>query len=860
MKHGLLTFLLLAAATLGAQAAQLTLRVNMQGQTVGVGGVHVAGSFQSEAGFPADWNPATTALTDLDGDGVYEVTVSVPAGVYYYKFINGNAWPAAEPLSAGCAVDDGGGNLNREVTVGAGALRLPVPAFGGCLTQVKLSVNMQGQAVAAGGVHVAGNFQAMAGYGPDWDPASLPLSDPDGDGTYEVRLALPAPGRFQYKFINGAAWAGAETVPATCGTDDGSGNLNRVLDATAAVSAPPAVCFGQCAPCGEVAPRTDYATHWWNDAVFYEVFVRSFQDSNGDGIGDFRGLISRLDYLNDGNPATTTDLGVTGIWLMPMMESPSYHGYDVTNYQATEPDYGTMADFEALLAAAHARGIKVIIDLVLNHASSQHPWFQQAANSPANTYRDWFRWSATRPAYAGPWGQNVWHARNGSYYYGLFYDGMPDLNWNNAALKATMWDATRFWLNKGVDGYRLDAVKYLNEDGAALENTPATLATLQEFGQVVRTARPAAFTVGEAWSPTPRVVPYVSQGRLDACFEFDLAVATIDALNFGNPAGLTTKLSQVANAYPQLQYATFLANHDQDRILEALGGNAARMRQAAALYLTMPGVPFLYYGEEIGLLGKGPDEEKRKPMQWTAAAGAGFTTGTPWRAVGANLAQANVATQQADSSSLLRHYQRLIGLRTAHEDLRKGYLLPVTTPTAGVVSYGRVYGSEATIVVANVSAAAARPAVSVAVSTLPAGTYQATDLYSGQAAGPVTVDARGALSGWAAALPALAANQTWLLHLSRAQVATATTGPQAPLALALYPNPAATQVRLELRNAPAAATRQLSVYDLTGRRQHAATFSGARHTLDTSAWAAGTYFVRIQTGRVVTMQRLVVAR
>lgn len=437
---------------------------------------------------------------------------------------------------------------------------------------------------------------------------------------------------------------------------------------------------------------------------------------------------------------------------------------------------------------------------------------------------------------------------------------MPDLNWNNAAVKATLWDATRFWLNKGVDGYRLDAVKYLNEDGAALENTPQTLTTLQEFGQVVRAARPAAFTVGEAWSPTPRVVPYVSNGRLDACFEFDLAVATIDALNFGNPAGLTSKLSQVANAYPQLQYATFLANHDQNRILDALGGSAARMRQAATLYLTMPGVPFLYYGEEIGLRGQGVDEEKRKPMQWTGAAGAGFTTGTPWRAVGANYAQVNVAAQQADPNSLLHHYQRLIGLRTRFEDLRKGYLLPVTSPTAGVVSYGRVFGSEATIVVANVgSAAAVQPAVSVAISTLPAGTYQATDLYSGQAAGPVTVDAQGALSGWAAALPALAANQTWLLHLTKAQVATAAAGPQSAPALALYPNPATTQVRLELTNAPA-APRQLSVYDLTGRRLHAATFRGARHTLDTSAWAAGTYFVRIQTGRAVTMQRLVVAR
>ena len=831
----------------------------MQGQTVVAAGVHVAGSFQSEAGFAGDWDPATTAMTDADNDKVYEVTLDVPAGVYQYKFVNGNAWMGAELVPATCGVNDGGGNINRQFSQGAGALRLPAVTFGGCLTQVRFAVNMQGQTVSAAGVHVAGNFQAMAGYGTDWDPASLPLSDPDGDGIYEALIALPAPGRFQYKFVNGTTWAGAETVPAACGTDDGTGTKNRILDATADVNAPPAVCFGACGPCGAVAPSTDYATHWWNDAVFYEIFVRSFFDTNGDGKGDFKGLTAKLDYLNDGNPATNTDLGITGIWLMPMMESPSYHGYDVTNYKATEPDYGSMADFEEFLADAHARGIKVIIDLVLNHSSDQHPWFQQAASSASDPHHDWYRWSSTKPSYVGPWGEQVWHYRDGSYYYGVFYDGMPDLNWNNPDLKAAMWDATRFWLNKGVDGYRLDAVKYLNEDGSILENAPQTLATLEEFGQVVRTAKPDAYTVGEAWSPTPKVLPYVSNGRLSTCFEFDLAGAIIDAVNFGNPLGLTTKLNQVANTYPKLQYATFLANHDQDRILNALGGSVARQRQAAALYLTMPGVPFLYYGEEIGLLGNGPDEEKRKPMQWTAGPAAGFSTATPWRAPSANYAQANVATEQADPASLLSHYKKLIQLRNTHETLRKGYFLPVTTPAAGIVTYGRVFGSEAMLTVANVSASAVtRPALSVAISTLPAGTYQATDLYSGQAAGTVSVDAQGAFTGWAVNLPPLTASQTWILHLTKT-TATATASPQNRLLTSLYPNPTAGQVRLEVANALAANT-QLQVFDLTGRLLQTSAFTGSRHVLDTSAWVEGTYFVRVQSGSAVSTQRLVVAR
>ncbi|GAA4383473.1 hypothetical protein GCM10023186_24640 [Hymenobacter koreensis] len=840
-----------------AQALPLRFRVDMRQQTVSPSGVHVAGTFQNEAGYPADWNPATTALTDIDNDGVYELTLNVPAGTYLYKFVNGNSWAGAEIVSTDCGFDDGGGNVNRQLVLGGSALSLPVVAFGGCNTQVRFAVNMRGQTIPRAGVNVMGNFQTLAGYNANWNPTAIPMADANGDGIYEVQVSLPAFGRFQYKFVNGNALPAAETVPTACGTADANGVLNRVLDATTAVNAPPAVCFGTCTPCG--ASPTNYTTHWWNDAVFYEVFVRSFYDSNGDGRGDFAGLTQKLDYLNDGNPSTSTDLGVTALWLMPMMESPSYHGYDVTNYKATEPDYGTMAEFEAFLAAAHSRGIKVIVDLVLNHSSSQHPWFTQSASSVTSPYRDWFVWSATNPGFLGPLGQQVWHPRNGSFYYGIFWSGMPDLNWSNPGLKAAMWDATRFWLDKGVDGYRLDAVKFLDEDGRVLENTPETFRLLEEFHDTVKSVNPNAFTVGEAWSNTASVVPYVLNNRLDVCFEFDLATSIINALRLGNPAGLRNQLNLVEQSYPKLQYATFLTNHDQNRVMGEFSGNMARMKQAAALYLTMPGVPFLYYGEEVGMLGAGVDEDKRKPMQWTAGSQAGFTTATPWRAVNSNYPQFNVATMQADPASLLNHYKQLIRLRTTHEVLRKGYFLPATSSNAAVLSYARVFGSEAVVMVSNFgSSAVTAPAVSLAVSSLPAGSYRVTDLYSGQAAGTVTLDAQGGFSNFAATLPALAANETWMLRLESLVTAVTPAAAQS-MALQLYPNPAANRVQLELGPA-AALTSQLRVYDIQGRLLHTAPVTGRRHTLDTSKWANGTYFVRVQSGTAVTVQRLVVAQ
>ncbi|CAN5596907.1 hypothetical protein BH23BAC4_BH23BAC4_11140 [soil metagenome] len=348
----------------------------------------------------------------------------------------------------------------------------------------------------------------------------------------------------------------------------------------------------------EVRQRTAGELHWWNDAVFYEVFVRSFYDSDGDGIGDFDGLTAKLDYLNDGDPTTDTDLGITGIWLMPINNSPSYHGYDVTDYESIHPDYGTMESFQNFLAAAHERGIRVIIDFVVNHTSTQHPWFQaSAANNPA--YRDFYRWSASHPGYNGPLGP-AWHNHSSGFYYGVFWSGMPDLNFENSTVQDSMFAAADFWLREiGVDGFRLDAVKYIFEDGPILENAPRTFSFWSEFSGSVRESNPEAVTVCEAWSSTDSVVPYVVDGNLDFCFEFDLAARILQSVQSGNAQPLATKMQEVYAAYPHLQVGTFLTNHDQDRVMEVLDGDVDRARAAAALYLTLPGVPFIYYGEEI---------------------------------------------------------------------------------------------------------------------------------------------------------------------------------------------------------------------------------------------------------------------
>jgi alpha-amylase len=515
-------------------------------------------------------------------------------------------------------------------------------------------------------------------------------------------------------------------------------------------------------------PQAPGTTYWWNDQVFYEVFVRSFYDHDGDGIGDLQGLIERLDYLNDGDPDTDSDLGVTALWLMPIVASPSYHGYDAVDYRTVADDYGDNADFQQLMQAAHARGMRVIVDFVMNHCSTQHPWFvASAAGDPA--YADWFLWRQDNPGWTQPWGGGpVWHynAARGAYYYGVFWGGMPDLNYTHPDVVQEMLSIADFWVQDlAVDGFRLDAVKYMIEAGSQLENTAATFALWSDVRSHLDASAPTAFLVGEAWDDTEIAVQYVEAG-LHTCFEFDLAGAIIAAVNQGDANPLIARLRQVMAAYPYHQYATFLTNHDQQRILSQLGGNLGRNRVAAALLLTLPGVPFLYYGEEVGMTSSWTHEDVRRPLHWTSGAAAGFTTGTPWQAPGSNFATNNVAVMQGDPDSLWHHYRRFVKARLASAALRRGTYHRLDTGQGQLLAFLRHHQDEAVVAVHNLQGASLGGwTLSVPRSQLAPGAYTAVDLLTGAGLAALEVGEAGRIDNWQPAA-SLAGHGSLLVGLS----------------------------------------------------------------------------------------------
>ncbi len=462
----------------------------------------------------------------------------------------------------------------------------------------------------------------------------------------------------------------------------------------------------------------DAPHNWWNDCVFYEIFVRSFADSSSgdlanDGVGDLRGLIRRLDYLNDANPATSTDLGVTALWLMPIQPSPSYHGYDITDYENIHPQYGTKADFNDLIRACHDRGIRVIIDHVLNHTSHLHPWFSDATD-PASPRHDWYLWNDPAPTWKGPWKQNVWHrvgdakghaladlSRARGTYYGIFSPYMPDLNYKNPAVSDEMLRVTRFWLtDMKADGLRLDAIRHLVEAGEIQENTAETHEWLRRFFRECKAANPNALSVGEVWTSSEVASQYVGD-QMDLVFEFDLSYAIIDTVNAENVDRLAKTLVAIASLYPANQYATFLSNHDQTRVATSLRRDPEKLRLAASILLTGPGVPFLYYAEELGAAGDKPDENLRTPMPWSAEEHAGFSTQKPWRDPQDDFRALNVEVQTNDPASLLSHYRTLIRARTSCPPLRRGSLELLHTGNRHVLATLRSLPDSSALVLVN---------------------------------------------------------------------------------------------------------------------------------------------------------------
>jgi alpha-amylase len=477
---------------------------------------------------------------------------------------------------------------------------------------------------------------------------------------------------------------------------------------------------------------------WWNKTVFYEIFVRSFADSTSgplanDGIGDLQGLIEKLDYLNDGDPATSDDLGVTGLWLMPIMQSPSYHGYDVTDYYTVNKDYGTIADFKRLLVEAHKRGIQVIVDLVINHTSSEHPWFIEARDHPESEKRAWYLWSQDKPDYLGPWGQEVWHPSPSGYYYGLFWSGMPDLNLTNPQVTAEMGKITRFWLEDiGVDGFRLDGARHLIEEGSVQENTAATHDWWKRYRPVVKAANPEALAIGEIWSNDSSVVTYLQGDELDLAFDFDLAANILKDVTLRAANRIHSALASSYSLFGSSRSATFLTNHDINRVMNQLGNDLAKAKLAASVLLTAPGVPFVYYGEEIGMTGVKPDEMIRTPMQWSSEANAGFTTGAPWEPVNADYQEKNVASQLQDPASLLSFYRDLIQIRSKHSALQVGEFLPVDSQDTDILAFLRESDEEIVLVIINLGEDKAVDYDLTLKEGNLAGTYQAVLLYGGQ--------------------------------------------------------------------------------------------------------------------------------
>jgi len=524
---------------------------------------------------------------------------------------------------------------------------------------------------------------------------------------------------------------------------------------------------------GAQRPQPSGAAEWLRGGTCYEIFVRSFNDSNGDGVGDLPGLIAKLDYINDGDARSRRDLGARCIWLMPISPSPSYHGYDVTDYYSVNPEYGTNDDFRRLMTEAHKRGIRVIIDMVLNHSSSEHPYFKQAALNPASPYRDWYTWLPKDPNIKNSWGASNWHQspHGGDYYFGFFWSGMPDLNVQNRGVVEESKRIATFWLNEmGADGFRLDAIKHLVEgdSGRIVEHMPGTHIFLREYGAHIRKIKPTAFTIGEVFGDSVGTLLKYYPDQLDSHFAFEASDNILKTVVSGSAKALLPPMLRLQRELPSDRFSAFLRNHDQTRTLTFLKGDKARARLAVTLLLTLPGVPFIYYGEELGMTGDKPDPRLRTPMQWTRGKNVGFTTGVPWEPLAPDSLTANVEALDGEPRSLLNLHRQLIHLRAENRALADGQLVALTAADSAVAAYVRRDGNRAVLVVANLGATPLRGvALSSAEMILPAGRYAITNLLNSRGAGTVRIGANGRLSSFVA-VPTLAPLEAHVFELAAA--------------------------------------------------------------------------------------------
>ena len=437
--------------------------------------------------------------------------------------------------------------------------------------------------------------------------------------------------------------------------------------------------------------------NWADYANFIEIYVRGYQDSDGDGIGDLQGLISRLDYL--------ADLGVRGIWLMPITESADNdHGYAVQDYRSIEEQYGTMADFEQLLSDAHARGIAVIIDYVMNHSASTNPLFLDASTSAANDKRDWYVWETIKPQGWTTFAGDPWRNNGNGWYYGVFSSLMPDFNLRNPGVVEFHKDNLRFWLNKGVDGFRFDAVSVMFENGPGQwEDAPENHTLLGELQTLIESYSKRYMVCEAPASPADYAVA-TSCGR---AFAFQSPGAILNsARNSTIDANFVNQLNLARTDYMPL----ILSNHDSfagDRIWNQLNGNEEQYKLAAASYLLAARTPFTYYGEEVGMAnaaGLSGDHALRTPMSWTSDPNnAGFSAVMPFRELSANSMTQNVALETGDDTSLLNYYDELMTVRNDYPAIGAGTLDVQSQGGDPVLLMSRSTATECAVIAINYS-------------------------------------------------------------------------------------------------------------------------------------------------------------
>lgn len=486
---------------------------------------------------------------------------------------------------------------------------------------------------------------------------------------------------------------------------------------------------------------------WWQHAVFYEIYPRSFADSNNDGIGDLNGIASKLDYLKE--------LGVDAIWISPCFPSPQVDfGYDVSDYENIDPMYGTLSDFDRLEDEAGQRGIHIILDFVMNHTSDQHRWFLDSRSSRTSAHRDWYIWRDGRGPGQPPnnwvsdFGGSAWKfdPKTKQYYYHFFAPQQPDLNWRNPAVKDAMFDVTRFWYQRGVSGFRLDAVDTLFEDPKLHDNPvrPGKNAfgdpieenkyndNLPEVHDVLRGLRKVAdgynaVLIGETWTDNiTELNRYYGQGNNELQLPMDFLFTMVNRLS---PAEFRKQIASVNSASGWPTYV--ISNHDIARSYDRYGdgkNNDQIAKLMAGLYLTLRGTPILYYGEEIGMkttpptrrdevqdpIGrtgwpkeKGRDGE-RTPMQWNGSVNAGFSKAKPWLPVPPTYKTHNVADESKDPNSVLSFYKKVLGLRHTNEALLDGSYVALNENDPNVLSYLRSYENHAVLVALNMSGAERR--------------------------------------------------------------------------------------------------------------------------------------------------------